>query len=377
MRLVALTLLVAAGAARTPGIFQAEVLALENCSCVAQFGGGPLSRLYNLDARNAARSGLNHQYSNLKAVLGEGLGLGRAVLLGPPPLTLNHNFGLPFLYHRWSDFLSFERSTFRVVEQRRTVCEGALASCVADVSKAQLARLLADDHGELLYHDGAAPRALNAAPGLLQRRPGPKKNHVSDSLNLFRKLPDLTDFLARHRLVATFAASDTVLDAVPPVAARLKALSTTGRVAVVHCRRGDKLERAKYCPAQMDRATSPARIAQLLAEFGVEPGSSVYLMSNDRNLTHFAPLATEFGYPFLTQVAFPHLSALLAACGGGGGGLCENYMLYAMENEIMRSVPRKYRFVTLPKADMDHNPTTLFAAFSAECTPHRRRLLLK
>ena len=72
MRLVALTLLVAAGAARTPGIFQAEVLALENCSCVAQFGGGPLSRLYNLDARNAARSGLNHQYSNLKAVLGAG-----------------------------------------------------------------------------------------------------------------------------------------------------------------------------------------------------------------------------------------------------------------------------------------------------------------
>ena len=76
MRLVALTpLLVAAGAARTPGIFQAEVLALENCSCVAQFGGGPLSRRYNLDTRNAARSGLNHQYSTLKAVLGEGLGL--------------------------------------------------------------------------------------------------------------------------------------------------------------------------------------------------------------------------------------------------------------------------------------------------------------
>ncbi|KAH8050600.1 hypothetical protein JL722_11254 [Aureococcus anophagefferens] len=346
MRLVALTLLlVAAVSARTPGIFQAEVLALENCSCVAQFGGGPLSRLYNLDARNAARSGLNHQYSNLKAVLGEGLGLGRAVLLGPPPLTLNHNSGLPFLYHRWSDFLSFERST----------CRGFWRTTTA-----------------LLYHDGAAP-TLNAAPGLLQRRPGPKKNHVSDSLNLFRKLPDLTDFLARHRLVATLAASDTVLDAVPPVAARLKALSTTGRVAVVHCRRGDKLERAKYCPAQMDRATSPERIAALLAEFGVEPGSSVYLMSNDRNLTHFAPLATAFGYPFLTQVDFPHLAALLAACGGGGGGLCENSMLYAMENEIMRSVPRKYRFVTLPKADMDHNPTTLFAAFSAECTPHRRR----
>ena len=65
-------------------IFQPEVFALENCSCVRRHGGAALSRFYHLDYRNAARSGLNHQISNLRAILAEGLGLGRAVLLGPP-----------------------------------------------------------------------------------------------------------------------------------------------------------------------------------------------------------------------------------------------------------------------------------------------------
>ena len=327
--------------------------------------------------RNAARSGLNHQLSNVKAILGEGLGLGRAVLLGAPPLTLKHNFDRPFLYSRWSDFFSFERSTFRVVEKRATVCEGTLASCVADVSRAQLAALRSTPHASLLYHGGAVPPEMNARSGLLERVPGPRVNRVSDSLNLVRKLPNLTDFLARHRLVATFAASDKVLDAVPPVTTRLRALSATGDVAVVHCRRGDKIQRAKYCPAQMHKATSPARIAQLLAEFGLKPGAAVYLMSNDLNLTHFEPLQSEHGYPFLTQGAFPHLTRLLEACAPeteatppDDRALCENYMLYATENEIMRSVPRKFRFVTLPKLDMDHNPTTLYAAFNDECTPH-------
>ena len=32
-------------------IFQGEVLALANCSCVEKFGGGPLSRFYHLDSR--------------------------------------------------------------------------------------------------------------------------------------------------------------------------------------------------------------------------------------------------------------------------------------------------------------------------------------
>ena len=56
-------------------VFQPEVFALENCSCVRRHGGAALSRFYHLDYRNAARSGLNHQISNLRAILAEGLGL--------------------------------------------------------------------------------------------------------------------------------------------------------------------------------------------------------------------------------------------------------------------------------------------------------------
>ena len=285
-------------------IFQPEVFALENCSCVRRHGGAALSRFYNLDYRNAARSGLNHQTSNLRAILAEGLGLGRAVLLGPPSLTQNHNFGRPFLFNRWSDFISFARSSFSIAERHKTVCEGTLASCVADVSDAQLAQFVDANHERLGYHDGPVDDTQNAVPGLLRRRPAPPVDRVPDRLNLFRRLPNMTRFIGHHRLVANFVASDKVLGAVPPVLNRLRALSKTGVSAVVHCRRGDKITSSKYCPAQMDRATSPARIAEVLDQSGIKPGSAIYIMSNELNLAHFDPLREVYGYHFLTQAAF-------------------------------------------------------------------------
>ena len=186
-----------------------------------------------------ARSGLTHQMSNTKAILAEGLALGRAVLLGPPSLSLRHNSGRPFLFNRWSDFISFERSTFRIVEGRTTVCQGVLSSCVADVSDAQLGALLEKPHENIRYHDGAVTDAQNAKPGLLQRRPAPRdRNRIKDTINLFRKLPNMTSFIGRHRLVANFAASDKILGAVPLVRDRVRALSRTG-AAVVARRRAD------------------------------------------------------------------------------------------------------------------------------------------
>jgi len=234
---------------------------------------------------------------------------------------------------------------------------------------------VAAPHERLTYHAGAVSAAQNRVPGLLRRVPFRRvANQSKDQLNLVRKLPNLTAFLAQHRLDATFHASDRVLDAVPPVTAALAAAATIegAGAAVVHCRRGDKVAsnaREKYCPRHMDAATSPARIAALLREFDVAPGAAVYLMSNDLNLTHFAPLRDVHGYPFLTMHDFPHLTNLTRGC-AGAEGQCENYLLYAMETEIMRSVPRKRRFVTLPKQDMDHNPTTLYAPYLHECMPH-------
>ena len=285
-------------------VFQPEVFALENCSCVRRHGGAALSRFYHLDYRNAARSGLNHQISNLRAILAEGLGLGRAVLLGPPSLTRNHNFDRPFLFNRWGDFISFERSSFRIEERHKTVCEGTLASCVADVSDAQLAQLVEAKHESLGYHDGPVSDTQNAVPGLLRRRPAPPVDRVPDRLNLFRRLPNMTRFIGHHRLVASFVASDKVLGAVPSVVDRLRALSKTGVAAVVHCRRGDKITNSKYCPAQMDKATSPARIAEVLDQSGIKPGSAIYIMSNELNLAHFDPLRDVYGYHFLTQAVF-------------------------------------------------------------------------
>ena len=114
----------------------------------------------------------------------------------------------------------------------------------------------------------------------------------------------MTRFIDHYRLVASFVASDKVLGAVPSVLDRLRALSKTGVAAVVHCRRGDKITNSKYCPAQMDKATSPARIAEVLDQSGIKPGSAIYIMSNEPNLAHFDPLRDVYGYHFLTQAVF-------------------------------------------------------------------------
>ena len=54
----------------------------------------------------------------------------------------------------------------------------------------------------------------------------------------------------------------------------------------------------------MDKATSPARIAEVLDQSGIKPGSAIYIMSNEPNLAHFDPLRDDYGYNFLTQAVF-------------------------------------------------------------------------
>ena len=142
----------------------------------------------------------------------------------------------------------------------------------------------------------------------------------------------------------------------------------------MHCRRGDKVKlnhlHNKYCPIQMDAATSPPHVAAVLRQAGVEPGSAVHVMSDDRNLSHFEPLESVYGYPLLTYAAFPHLADLVAGCDSDDeSGYCENYLLFAIENEIMLSFPPKLRFLTLPKVEPSANPLWLYSAFEKECRP--------
>ena len=333
-----------------------EVRRVVNCSCVR----GHNVRLYHFDTRGEMKAGFNHQTSNLKSVLLEGLSLGRAVVLKSPSLTLKHNYEKPFQFARWSDYVDFESSKFflRIRKTKKLVCEGTIASCIRDVSDDFL-RKWRNSSQEVRYRSGRVPAEKNNENGLLVRAPGPKsKDGKRDRVSLTRKLPGFADIMAEFQLTLKLKPSSVIASAVPPVIARLRAQSQTGDVAVVHARRGDKIMLDRYCPLEMQQATSPQHIASVLKTNGVEPGSSIYLMTNDHTPHYFEPLR-DAGYHFTTSTNYDHLHNLLKGCFTDNNttkeknsDYCENYLLFAIENEIMRAVPVNRRFPTLPKKDM-------------------------
>jgi len=421
-------------------IYEPAVLeVLDKCPCQDAFGspdGTP--RLYIFDTSGEISSGLNHQLSNLKAILTEGLSLGRAVLLRRPTLTREHNFDRPFKYNMWGDFIAFNKSSFVLTPVGRGLdgtnevsglaptsrgCQGVLSDCVADISEPQLLELAALPLTMATYHNGTVARDANARPGLLVRGPRGSVNAAPpppetttttttllteppadgavtattafdlavaasntpdesapappaeqahpapikrESTALVRKLPGFAQTMQAYQLRLNLRPPDHVARAVPPVMQWLKEESTTGRLAVVHVRRGDKITNKKYCPREMQLATSPTHIAKVLAQAGVPGGSAVYIMSDETDLNHFRPLTETHGYAIATNVHFDHLHALLEGCSAVGAqrGLpCENYLLFAIEKEILNAVPSLQRVVTLPRHDLAHNPHYLMQDF--------------
>lgn len=391
-------------------MYQPEIFALNKCSCVSALSseGSPLSRFYIFDTAGEVASGLQHQLSNLRAVLGEGLGLGRVILLREPSLSIEHNYLRAFKYRRWSDFLSFEDSSFEM-STRKQRCSGALSDCVAEVSDEQLRALLTVPHVSISYRNGTVSRALNKKPGLLVRgpilaRPG-ESSRVDDRdrVGLVRRLPGLGGFLSSHRLKLVTRAPRSIRDSVAPVVRWLDSNTKTRKTAVVHVRRGDKIRNAKYCPKEMIRATSPEHIANVLGRAGIPAGSAIYVMTDEADRNHFAPLVRDFGYVVSTHADFPTLRRLRAGCEDGhslrpprilgdssssssssesgdapflgnqhpqhldSSSLCENYLLFAIEKEIMAAVPASDRIVTIARrGDNAHNRLALTSDFVGE-----------
>jgi len=154
----------------------------------------------------------------------------------------------------------------------------------------------------------------------------------------------------------------------------------TGEIAIVHVRRGDKITNKKYCPKEMRMATSPDHIAKVLKRVGLTGGSAIYVMTDETDFNHFNSLITEYNYTLATNAHFFHLHNLIAGCQQSTlkqqthgdesmGALCENYLLFAIEKEIMLSVPKKYRIVTLPRRDFEHNQNYLMQDFLGRGKP--------
>lgn len=356
-------------------IHQREVLhIIKKCSCVDREASHGAPRLYMFDEgyKRLARSGMSHQLSNLRSIIGEGLSMGRAVLLQGPILeTKSHNYNHPLKFTRWSDYISLERTRFRVKQGQTLTCEGVLSSCVAEVTATQNSFFLNGPHDSVSYHSGEVPPDLAASPGLIVRGPAADVNGTRDSANLLKRLDGM-----HYQVELDVQYSDEVIRVAQPVIDDLKKRSTNGKVAVVHARRGDKIlpkTALKRCPVQLRKATSPEHIAKVLNEVGAEPGSAVYIMTDEVNITHFEPLS-KLGYHWATSNHIPNLTKLLHGCrvgteNGTATGLCENYLLFLTEHEIMRRVQRDFRIETL--AATPWNPVTskvvLMQDFDEEC----------
>lgn len=352
-----------------------EVLALSRCPCVREYVSRhkdaalvEATRLYVIDQKHTAKSGLHHQMSNLIALLTESFALGRAAVLGPPSLTAKHNFGKPFKYNRWGDWHDFNRSTFELKQGTRVVCEGRFASCLAEVSDPQRSRIR--DHADLVveYKDEVTEKQ-NAHAGILSR------GSINGSkANLLRRLPGVIHSTQTFSLNIHWEPARFAREAARDITKDLHRVSKTGKIAIVHARRGDKItmndkDECRYCCHQMVAATSPENIARVLRRNQIAAGSAVYIMTDEANWTHFSPLWTALGYEVTSYYNYSKLASLVRGCAESGTDDCENYMLFVIEEALMNTVPRESRITTLAPAAhiLGGVADTLMTDFRGQC----------
>eukprot|EP00633_Aureoumbra_lagunensis_P001393 CAMPEP_0197293222 /NCGR_PEP_ID=MMETSP0890-20130614/27381_1 /TAXON_ID=44058 ORGANISM="Aureoumbra lagunensis, Strain CCMP1510" /NCGR_SAMPLE_ID=MMETSP0890 /ASSEMBLY_ACC=CAM_ASM_000533 /LENGTH=175 /DNA_ID=CAMNT_0042767771 /DNA_START=409 /DNA_END=936 /DNA_ORIENTATION=- len=165
-----------------------------------------------------------------------------------------------------------------------------------------------------------------------------------------------------------------IKQAIPPIVKWLHEHSSSGVIAIVHVRRGDKITNKKYCPKEMRIATSSDHIAKVLKHIGLPNGSAIYVMTDETNFNHFRPLIDIYNYTVATNAHFSHLHRLVAGCQESNmkhrtTSLCENYLLFAIEKELMLTVPQDFRIVTLPRHDVQHNKHYLMKDFLGRGKP--------
>ena len=163
-------------------------------------------------------------------------------------------------------------------------------------------------------------RALTLAPG--QRGlPGDCALVIRriDHYNFYRVVPDELRAPLRLRI----RNSKRVRELARPVVADVRARGG-GRFVGVHARRGDRV--GQY----PSRLTEPAAIRCHLRDHGVPHGSVVFLMSDEHDPAFWEPLGER--YDLVRYTHYPPLAALVSRA----GDRCpDNYLLYAVEKEIM------------------------------------------
>ena len=254
-------------------------------------------RYLRYDETTPVVAGMDHQLMNLECLLCEARAAGRLAVLPALRLAPNHNFGVQGEW-KWDSYFDLDGS--RLVDAAGTQYPLPIAR----------------------HPPGIDVPASTLAPG--QRAPEAARNCVLavrriEHYNYYRVVPD--ELRAPLRLQVRH--SRRVRELARPVVADVRARSG-GSFAGVHARRGDRV--GQY----PSRLTEPAAIRSHLRDHGVLDGSVVFLMSDEHDPAFWEPLGEH--YDLVRYTHYPPLAALVSR---SGDRRPDNYLLYAVEKEIM------------------------------------------
>ena len=254
-------------------------------------------RYLRYDERVPAQPGMDHQLTNLECLLREAHAAGRLAVLPRLRLDARHNFGVRNDWE-WDRYFDVEGS--RLVDAAGTEHPLPVVRHLPRVD---------------------AP-TFRLGPG--QRTPAAARGHVLVVRRIahrtfYRNVPEEDTAPLRLRM----RHSARVRELARPVVADLLARGGTGFVAV-HARRGDRV--GQY----PSRLTEPPAILSYLRGRGIPDGSVVFLMSDEREPAFWEPLRRH--YDLVRYTRYPELAALVS---GEGGHRPDNYLLYAVEKQIM------------------------------------------
>ena len=287
---------------RGSGPVRAEVSATNRAPSPGAVSAPPplagVPRYLRYDAKSPIVAGMNHWLSNLECLVREAHATGRLAVLPALDLSPRHNFGVEREW-RWETYVDLGKS--RVVDAGGRERPLPLAS--------------------------RAPDAVPPAPKLTLAPGEPMPPGAADHRLVVRRIEH-----SLYRMDVPGAVPSPVDVRLRP-APRVRELARPmieellgrgeGRFTAVHARRSDRGRR---------RYTVPARIRAHLEARGVAGGSTVFLLSDERAPGFWEALKEH--YDLVRYTDCPRLAGLVS---GAGGRLPDNYLLYEVEKEIMRS----------------------------------------
>lgn len=255
-------------------------------------------------------AGLEHQVSNLRCLLQEADATGRLAVLPALHLSPTHNFGVR---REWKWETYFDLGGSRLVDAAGQEHPLPIAD---DLPTAGVQTLVLGPGEHMPAQAWNYTRVIRRLGLQTFGREVPTDGWPATTIRLRASVPllELAQYALQHI---------SVLDG--------------GRFAAVHVRRGDRLD-GQY-PEWM---TEPAHIRKCLQDRGIAEGSVLFIASDERNPDFWRPLAAH--YRLVRYVDFPLLESLVS---GRSGLPPDNYLLYQVEREVMRSA--WVRIGTLPK----------------------------